>query len=495
MYKVTIGLEIHAQLKTRTKMFCNSKNDPDENRPNINICPVCLGHPGTLPTINKRAVEYMVKIGHALNSNIAKKTKFDRKNYFYPDIPKGYQISQYDIPLCEGGYLDVKGRKINITRVHLEEDTAKSIHGSSGYSFVDFNRASAPLMELVTEPEIYSAEEAKAFCENLQKILQYLEVSDANMEKGQMRCEVNISLNKKDESELGTKVEIKNLNSFKAVKDAAEFEIRRQSLALDNGEKIIQETRGWDENRKVTFSQRKKENADDYRYFPDPDLPLIEIGLLDDIPTKDLVDADALRVSLPELPKQKKERFMKVFGVSEQDVKLLVMDKNLAFYFENVVSELQGLLKESGEKYSDKIKKMIKLATNYINTDLRKILNEKKISISDIKISEEDFAELIYLVSNKKITSAAAKVVLFEMAESGADPDHIIEERGLLQLNDSDEISELAKKVIEENPKPAEDYKKGNKNSLQFLLGQIMAKSKGKANPTIAKEELEKLLD
>jgi aspartyl-tRNA(Asn)/glutamyl-tRNA(Gln) amidotransferase subunit B len=494
MYKPTIGLEIHAQLKTRTKMFCNSKNDPDEDRPNINICPICLGHPGTLPTINKKAVEYMVKIGHALSSKIAKKTKFDRKNYFYPDIPKGYQISQYDIPICAGGYLEVNGKKINITRVHLEEDTAKSIHGSSGYSFVDFNRASAPLMELVTEPEITSAEEAKAFGENFQRILQYLEVSDANMEKGQMRCEVNISINKEGDTEFGTKVEIKNLNSFKAVKEAAEFEIKRQSAALDDGEKIIQETRGWDENRKVTFSQRKKENADDYRYFPEPDLPLIETGLVDDIPTKDLIDVEALKVSLPELPNQKKERFLRVFNLSEQDVKLLIMNKNLAFYFENIVSELRGLLNESGNEYSEKIKALIKLAVNYINTDLRKILNEKNISISDIKASEEDFAELICLVFNKKITSAAAKTVLLEMTETGADPDHIIEEKGLLQLNDSGEISLVAKEVIEENPKPAKDYKNGNKNSLQFLLGQIMAKTKGKANPAIAKEELEKLL-
>ncbi len=494
MYEPIIGLEIHAQLKTKTKMFCNSKNNPNENRPNVNICPICLGHPGTLPTINKRAIEYMVRIGHALNSKIATKTKFDRKNYFYPDIPKSYQISQYDIPICEGGYLKVGERKINITRVHLEEDTAKSIHGSSGYSFVDFNRASTPLMELVTEPEIYSAQEAKEFSESLQRILQYLDVSDANMEKGQMRCEVNISLRKKGVERFGTKVEIKNLNSFKAVKDAVEFEIKRQSLALDAGEKIIQETRGWDENRKLTFSQRKKENADDYRYFPDPDLPLIETGLIDGVPTKDLIDVNKIKVSLPELPDQKKERFINNFDISNEDAKLLISDKNLAFYFENTVSELCGLLKENRSEDLKQLKSLIKLAINYINTDLRKILNEKKITILDLKISEEDFAELIVLIFNKKITSAAAKLVLSEMAETGADPDHIIQEKGLLQLNDSKEISKIAKEVIEKNSKPVEDFKGGNKNSLQFLLGQMMVKTKGRVNPKIAKEELEKLL-
>jgi len=495
MYEPTIGLEVHAQLKTKTKMFCNSRNDPDEPKPNVNICPVCLGHPGTLPTINKKAVEFMVKIGYALNSTIAKRTKFDRKNYFYPDIPKGYQISQYDIPICEGGFLEVNGKKINITRVHLEEDTAKSIHGSSGYSFVDFNRASTPLMELVTEPEISSADEARAFGESLQRILQYLGVSDANMEKGQMRCEVNISIKKKGSTELGTKVEIKNLNSFKAVKDATEFEIKRQAEVLEGGEKVVQETRGWDENRKVTFSQRKKENAHDYRYFPEPDLPLIETGNAKDVPTKDLIDVDAIKASLPELPDKKTERFMRDLDISKQDAKLLVTDKDLAFYFENVVSELRGLLHESGKDYySDEAKALIKLGVNYINTDFRKILNEKGISVSEVKASEEDFAELIYLVSESKITSAAAKAVLLEMTETGADPDHIIEEKGLLQLNDPDEISKFAKEVIAANIKPVEDYKKGNKNSLQFLLGQVMAKTKGKANPKTAKEELEKLL-
>ncbi len=495
MYETVIGLEVHAQLKTKTKMFCSTRNDPEESRPNINICPVCLGHPGTLPTINKKAVEYVVKVGHALSSKIAKHTKFDRKNYFYPDIPKGYQISQYDLPICEGGHLEVLGKKINITRVHLEEDTAKSIHGASGYSFVDFNRASAPLMELVTEPEMTSGDEAKSFCEELQRIFQYLGVSDANMEKGQMRCEVNISLKKKNNKEFGTKVEIKNLNSFRAVRDAAEFEEKRQEALLEKGEKVIQETRGWDENRKITYSQRLKESAHDYRYFPEPDLPQMELGEREGIPTKDIIDVESLKASLPELPKQKLGRFKTVFGILEKDADILITNKETTFYFENVVSELKGLLKEKKEDiYTEKTKAIIKLAINYINTDLKKILRETNKKISDMKMSEEDLAELMLLIFEKKITSAAAKTVLAQMVETGADPDHIIEEKGLLQLNDAEEISKIVKEVIDKNPKPVLDYKNGNLNSVQFLLGQVMAKTKGKANPAVTKEVLEKLL-
>ncbi|MEK7452671.1 MAG: Asp-tRNA(Asn)/Glu-tRNA(Gln) amidotransferase subunit GatB [Patescibacteria group bacterium] len=495
MYEIVIGLEVHAQLKTKTKMFCGSKNNPDEILPNVNICPVCLGHPGTLPTINKKAVECVVKVGHALHSEIAKHTKFDRKNYFYPDIPKGYQISQYDMPICSGGYLNINSKKINITRIHLEEDTAKSIHGSAGYSLVDFNRASTPLMELVTDPDISSGDEAKDFCGELQKIFQYLDISDANMEKGQMRCEVNISLRKKGTKEYGTKVEIKNLNSFRAVKDAVDFEEKRQAILLEKGEKVIQETRGWDENKKITFSQRLKESAHDYRYFPEPDMPAIELGVRGGIPSINTVDVDALKASLPELPREKLERFKSVFGISEKDANVLIDDKHTSFFFENVVSELEYLLKEGDDEvYSDKIKSIIQLAVNYMNTDLKKILKEKNINISDIKMSEEDFSELILMIFEKKIASSVAKVVLAEMVESGADPDHIVEERALSQLNNPDEISEFAKKVIEENKKPVEDYKSGNKNSLQFLLGQVIAKTKGKANPVITKEVLEELL-
>lgn len=495
MYETIIGLEIHAQLKTNTKMFCNSKNDSKEERPNINICPVCMGHPGTLPVINKKAVEHVVKVGEALNCKISTFTKFDRKNYFYPDIPKGYQISQYDLPICENGYLAIGERSIKITRVHLEEDTARSIHGKSGFSFVDFNRAGAPLMELVTEPDIRSAKEARDFAEKLQKILQYLDVSDSNMEDGQMRCEVNVSLRKKAEKEYGTKVEIKNLNSFRAVEDAIAFEIKRQSDILGKGERVIQETRGWDENKKVTFSQRKKESAHDYRYFPEPDLPALKLGVFKDIPSINTIDVDKIKASLPELSQEKSERFQNICGISKQDADVLVADKQTAAFFENVISELRSSINEPENGVcSDKLKLMIKLAANYVNTDLKKLMNENKIEISNIKISEEDFAELIALIYDKKITSAAAKVALEEMFASGGDPDHIIQEKGLLQVSDTAELEKTANEIITANPKAAEDFKAGKQNALQFLVGQMMAKTKGKANPQIARELFENLI-
>ena len=301
-YEIIIGLEIHCELKTRTKMFCGCLNNPDEKHPNINICPICMGHPGTLPVINKKAVESVVKVGLALNSKIAEEAKFDRKNYFYPDLPKGYQISQYDKPLCLGGELEIGGKKIAITRVHLEEDTGRLSHAAGDYSLVDFNRAGIPLMELVTEPDIRSSEEAKKFCEELRLLLRYLEVSEANMEKGEMRCEANISLRKKGASEFGTKVEVKNLNSFKAVERAIEYEIARQAKLLDEEKKVIQETRGWDENGQKTFSQRTKESAHDYRYFPEPDLPPLK---------GDFVDLKKIRAEIGELPNQKRVRFQK----------------------------------------------------------------------------------------------------------------------------------------------------------------------------------------
>lgn len=495
MYETIIGLEVHAQLKTNTKMFCNSKNDTKEERSNVNICPVCMGHPGTLPVINKKAVEYVVKVGTALNCSIAVSTKFDRKNYFYPDIPKGYQISQYDLPICEGGSLDIGEKKIKITRVHLEEDTARSAHGKSGFSFVDFNRAGAPLMELVTEPDIRSAEEARLFAEKLQKILQYLDVSDANMEEGQLRCEINISLRKKGEKEYGTKVEIKNLNSFRAVEDSIAFETRRQSDILGKGEKVVQETRGWDENRRITFSQRKKESAHDYRYFPEPDLPALKLGVFKEIPSINTIDVEKIKSSLPELPDAKSERFQKIYGISKQDSEVLISDKDTAAFFENTISELKSLIGESEDGVcSDKFKSAIKLSANYINTDLRRLINENKADIANIKISAEDFSELIILICDKKITSAVAKVVLEEMFANGGDPDHIIQEKGLLQVNDASELEKTASEILTANPKAIEDYKAGKQNALQFLVGQMMAKTKGKANPQVARELFEHLM-
>ena len=483
MYEAVIGLEIHAQLKTKTKMFCASKNDPDADTPNVNICPICVGHPGTLPSINKKAVEYIVKIGCALNCKIAERTKFDRKNYFYPDIPKGYQISQYDLPLCYEGYLEILGKKIRITRVHLEEDTAKSIHSTEGYSYVDFNRSGAPLMELVTEPDIRNADEAKEFCENLQKILQYLGVSDANMEKGQMRCEVNISLKKKDSDKFGTKVEIKNLNSFKAVRDSIAFEIKRQTEILESGGCVVQETRGWDENKKLTFSQREKESAHDYRYFPEPDLPFIFIGKEHKV--EDIIDIDKIKTSIPELTQKKIKRYQEEFQLSEKDARTIAYDKDYADFFEGVISNFQ----DKKEK-----EKLIKLSANYITTDIKNVLIQTKRDISELGFTPRDFAELILILNDGKINSAVAKSSLLDAVNQNRTPVSIIEEKGLMQINDEKQIEEIAKEVISQNPNPVTDYKNGNQNSIQFLVGQIMAKTKGRANPKLAREVLERLL-
>jgi len=449
-YQTTIGLEIHAQLKTKSKMFCSCKNDAQETIPNKNVCPVCLGHPGTLPVANKKAIKMVLKVGNALGSKLAKKSKFDRKNYFYPDLPKGYQISQYDKPLCYGGKLN----KVKLTRIHLEEDTGRLVH-KGDKSLIDFNRSGIPLMELVTEPDITSGKQAKKFCKDLQQILRYLNVSNANMEKGQMRCEVNISLALKNSNKLGTKVEIKNLNSFKAVEQAIDYEIKRQSKILDQGKAIVQETRGWQKQRGQTLPQRSKEQAHDYRYFPEPDLPQLNL--------KKLIK----NIKVPELPKAKKTRFLDTYNLPSRDVKLLIKNKKLADFFENMVSELPS-------------KKLIKLATNYL----------LKVKTKFKKITPENFAELISLINKGKISSSAADIVLKEMAKTGGDPSHIIEEKNLKQLSKSNDLKPIIKKVVEKNKKAIKDYRSGKTEVLGFLVGQIMAATKGKANPQVSKKLL-----
>jgi aspartyl-tRNA(Asn)/glutamyl-tRNA(Gln) amidotransferase subunit B len=472
-----IGLEIHIELKTRSKMFCSCKNDPDEKHPNINICPVCLGHPGTLPVINREAVRKTIKTGLALNCEISRHTFFERKNYFYPDLPKGYQISQYSTPICKNGFLEIDGKKIRIRRVHLEEDTGRLIH-EKDYSLVDFNRAGVPLMELVTEPDIESPKEARKFAEELQLILRYLDVSDADMEKGQMRVEANISLSSK-KGVLGTKVEIKNLNSFKAVEKALEYEIERQRKILESGKKVIQETRGWDPAREITFSQREKEEAQDYRYFPEPDLPPLEI-------TQEMVDE--IRAEIPELPRQKRERFKKEYNLDEKSIEIFVKNKDFGEYFEKVVSEFTPNLPK------EKLLRLIKLATNYLTTDLLGLLKGASVSGEDFLITPENFAEFIELIDEGKISSKIAKIVLEEMFKTGADPSHIIEEKGLVLITDEAEIEKIVYQVISENQKAVSDFKKGKENALEFLIGQVMRKTKGKANPKIAKEILTRIL-
>lgn len=476
-YTPTIGIEVHVELKTDSKMFCACKNELGLDRtPNSNICPVCTGQPGTLPVANEKAIEFVVKMGLALNCQIAKISKFDRKNYFYPDLPKGYQISQYDQPICAGGKLEVGSRKIGIARIHLEEDTGKLLHQKgTDHSLVDFNRSGVPLMELVTEPDIKSAEEAKKFCEELQLILRYLEISDADMEKGQMRCEANISISD-DAEKMGTKVEVKNLNSFKIVEKAISFEIKRQIELLERKEKVIQETRGWDESRMRTFPQREKESAHDYRYFPEPDLPPLEFG--DDYVKK-------VKAELPELPTQKRKRFQEEYELSEYDAQVLSREKDLACFFEEALSEAMELQKGNG--------KIAKLTANYIISELKKYLNEK-MNIRDLKVTAENFGELMSIIADGKINSSAAQVVLKEMVKTGADPEHIIVEKNLEQVDDESEIEKIIEKIISENNGPVEDYKKGKQNALQFLVGQVMKKTRGKVNPKVAMELLKKHL-
>ncbi|MBI4117078.1 MAG: Asp-tRNA(Asn)/Glu-tRNA(Gln) amidotransferase subunit GatB [Parcubacteria group bacterium] len=521
-YEPVIGLEIHVQLKTKTKMFCDSKNDPDEKHPNINVCEICLGHPGTLPVANLEAIKKTILLGMALDCKIAGRTFFERKNYFYPDLPKGYQITQYQAPFCENGHLEVNGREIKIRRIHLEEDTGRLIHMSpstgSGQSasLIDFNRAGVPLLELVTEPDLKNGEEVRKFGEELQMILRYLGISDADMQKGQMRIEVNISLMQQptansQQPTLGAKVELKNINSFKFAEQAVNYEIKRQTELLEAGKKVIQETRGWDEIKQQTFSQRIKEEAHDYRYFPEPDLPPLRVGnskseilnskKIQNSKSKiqNLINLEEIRAGLVELPGQRRGRFQKLYNLPEHDIEVLAVNKQLGDYFEKVISELNAWDKLNHFKKPPKEheEKLVKLAANYLITELAKLLYESGTGVEEmehIKITPENFAEFIVRIYHQEVSSSGARVLLREMFETGEDPSMIIEKKDLAQVSDVSEIEIAAKEVIVENPKPVEDYKKGKKESLQFLVGLVMKKTRGKANPQVASEILEKEL-
>ncbi len=485
MYIPTIGLEIHAELKTKTKMFCGCRNDGDERRPNINVCPVCLGHPGTLPTINKKAVESVIKVGLALGGRIPDDSHFDRKSYFYPDLPKGYQISQYENPLVLGGLLN----GVRITRIHLEEDAGRLAHVESDQhqsasnlnqhesaSLVDFNRAGVPLMELVTEPDIKNAEEAMAFAQELQLILRYLGVSDADMEKGQMRIEANISIAPKDAEKLGTKVEVKNINSFKAVHDAIEYELKRQEELLSEGKKIVQETRGWNDQKFITESQRSKEEANDYRYFPEPDLPPLNI--------KEAFDLEKLKDEIPELPEAKRQRFGEEFGLDMKLVGIIVAEKPWADYFEEAVSEMK----------SENDNANIQLLANYFTSDLKSLIKTKNVTPAELKITPENFADLIRLIQTGKISSRIAKDLLLKMFETGDEPEALIQSQDMGLMNDEGELEKIIDGVLQTNGQSVADFKKGKLNALQFLLGQVMARTKGKADPEITKKILQKKL-
>jgi aspartyl/glutamyl-tRNA(Asn/Gln) amidotransferase subunit B (EC 6.3.5.-) len=472
-FDVVIGLETHVQMNTQTKMFCGCKVEFGAE-PNTNVCPVCLAHPGTLPVINKRAIEFAIKAALALNCKVHNLSIMARKNYFYPDLPKGYQISQYDKPLATDGYIEIKTengfKKIRIHRLHIEEDAGKTIHEGS-FSYVDLNRACTPLMEIVTEPDISSAEEARKYLEKLRNIMRYLGVSDADMEKGQLRCDVNISLKPKGSEKLGTKVELKNINSFRFIVKAIEYEIERQSKLLKKGEKIVQETRLFDPNTGKTYTMRTKEEAHDYRYFPDPDL--LPVVIKDE-------EIQQIKNSLPELPDQKYHRYIEKLGLPEYDAEVLTSDKALANYFEKVIEIFP---------------QNPKLVANWILNELLGKLNEKGLEIENSPISPNSLAELLSLIADGTISGKIAKDV-FEIAfETQKSPKQIVEEKGLKQISNEDEIRKIVKDILAKFPAEVEKYKSGNEKILGFLIGQIMKETKGKANPQlvnkIIKEELQ----
>lgn len=469
-YEVIIGLEVHAELATKTKIYCNCSTEFGAD-PNTHCCPVCTGMPGTLPVLNKKVVEYAVKMGLATNSEIARFSKQDRKNYFYPDLPKAYQVSQYDLPLCEHGRIDItlsNGTKksIGITRIHIEEDAGKLIHDAfTGDTLVDMNRCAVPLIEIVSEPDIRSAEEAVAYMQTLKEILEYLEICDCKMQEGSLRCDVNLSVRKKGETKFGTRTETKNLNSFKSIERSIEFETNRQIEELEKGGVIYQETRRFDDDKGIGYAMRSKEDAHDYRYFPEPDLA--PIVLSDEY-------IESLKNSLPEMPHVKKERYMTEYGLSEYDATQLTSSKKTANYFEKTVS----------------ICKSPKQVANWIMSDFAKMLNEAEIEIDASKVTEENLASLITLIDSGKISSAIAKKVFIDMFNTGKMAEEIVKEKGLIQISDEGAIKEIVLKVVENNPKSVEDYHNGKDKAIGFLVGQIMKETKGKANPKIVNEIL-----
>jgi aspartyl-tRNA(Asn)/glutamyl-tRNA(Gln) amidotransferase subunit B len=484
-YITTIGLEIHAELNTKTKMFCDSRNDALEKKPNTNVCPICMGHPGTLPVINRAAIEKIIAVGLALNCSIEKHSFFERKNYFYPDLPKGYQISQFQVPFCREGKLEVNGKTIRIERIHMEEDAGKLMHEpGSDYSLVDYNRAGVPLMELVTHPDLSEAEDVRRFATELQLILRYLEASDADMEKGQMRVEVNLSVRPKGQKEYGTKVEVKNINSISAAAKSADYEVKRQIETIESGGTLVQETRGWDDVHQKTVSQRVKEGSADYRYFPEPDLP--PVVLTDE-------EIEAIRASLPELPAARRARFREEYGLPQADIEILVVFKELGDFFEEVVSELKNennpLTGESAD-YG----KLAKTAANWLITQLQPKLFAASAVPHDTKITPASFADFVIRVVSGQVGSSAAQTLLQAMWETGEDPEDIIREKDLAQVSDSVSMNVFVEDAIAQSPKVVADFKSGKEPALKALVGKVMALSKGKANPQTAEQLLREKL-
>ena len=472
-YEVVIGLEVHAQLKTKSKIFAPDGTEFGKE-PNSETSPITLGMPGVLPVLNKEAVNMGILTGLALHCTIPPRCKFDRKQYFYPDLPKGYQISQYDEPICVGGYLDIQGKRIGITRAHLEEDAGKLVHAGadgiagSSYSLVDLNRAGTPLLEIVSEPDMRSSDEARAYMEELRNIVRYIGVCDGNLEEGSMRCDANISIMPKGSKEFGTRAEIKNVNSFSALQRAIEYEIDRQIEIVEEGGKVVQETRLWDDNSRETRSMRGKEDAHDYRYFPEPDLMPLAIS-------REWVEE--IRAKMPELPAQKRERYQSI-GLSEYDAGIIVEQMSLALFFDKVL--------ELGANP--------KTAVNFIMGEIAAYLKETKLDITETKLTPENLNELISLIEKNTISNNIGKQIIIDMLKEGISAKEIVEKKGLSQITDTSAIKEICEKVVEENPKEVESYKGGKVQLLGFFVGQVMKQSKGRANPKVVNQLLKEIL-
>jgi len=473
-YEVVIGLEVHAQLKTNSKIFAPDGTEFG-NEQNSQISPITLGMPGVLPVLNKAVVDMAILTGLAIGSKIPNRCKFDRKQYFYPDLPKGYQISQYDEPICVGGHLDINGKRIGITRAHLEEDAGKLVHaGSEGiagssYSLVDLNRAGTPLLEIVSEPDMRSSDEAKAYVEELRNILRYIGVCDGNLEEGSLRCDANVSVMLKGAKEFGTRAEVKNVNSFRTLQRAIEFEIDRQIELVEDGEKVIQETRLWDENSGETRSMRSKEDAHDYRYFPEPDLMPLEIS-------QEWIER--VKAAMPELPNAKRERYVSL-GLSEYDAGIIVEQMDLAIFFDEVL----------------KLGANAKIAINFLMGEVAAFQKDEKIGINDSKLTPENLAELVSLIEKNTISNNIGKQIIFTMLKEGTKASEIVEKQGLSQISDEGAIKEIVKKIVDSNPEQVAAYKDGKVQLFGFFVGQVMKETKGRANPKTVNDLLKDLLD
>jgi aspartyl-tRNA(Asn)/glutamyl-tRNA(Gln) amidotransferase subunit B len=475
-YETIIGLEVHVELKTKSKIFCPSTTEFGGD-PNTHVCPVCLGLPGVLPVLNKKVLEYAIRAALALNCEIAEYSKFDRKNYYYPDLPKNYQISQYDLPLARNGYLNIEvngqTKRIGITRIHMEEDAGKLIHqgtiATSPYSLVDYNRTGVPLIEIVSEPDMRSPEEARAYLEKLKAIIQYTGVSDCKMEEGSLRCDANVSVRPRGSREFGTKTEIKNMNSFKALQRALAYEVERQIAVLQEGGRIVQETRTWDENKGVTLPMRSKEEAHDYRYFPEPDLVPLVI---------DRQWVEEIRATLPELPDERRNRYIKRYDLPAYDATVLTATKEMADYFEECVALYPNA----------------KAVSNWMMGDLSRLLNAHNMDITRCKVSPRQLTDMLKLMDRGTISGKIAKTVFEEMFATGKDPEQIVQEKGLVQITDEGAIAAVVEEVLASNAKVVEDYLKGKDRAFGFLVGQVMKATRGKANPELVNRLLKEKL-